>query len=249
MKAPMLVACVAALGCNPELETTPSPLDITPFVLPALSTVEREDIVHRYDYLDPADEVPRGLLEDAMIYYDVNLPLIPRTDTFTVIDLSRFSGEDRFWIVDLVTGSVKKHKTTHGMGSDPDHDGYAQVFSNVMGSGMSSLGFYLTGEIYDATHIHSMKLDGLSPDGSPNQLANTNARARFVVVHEASYVSDINTNKQGRSNGCPALDPMAELDVVDTIFGGSLLYIAISPLAAPVGRNTSVSQSPTEDPP
>jgi L,D-transpeptidase catalytic domain len=103
---------------------------------------------------------------------------------------------------------------------------------------MSSLGFYLTGEIYDGTHQHSMKLDGLTPDGGPNGMANSLARPRAIVVHEASYVNDDVTTKQGRSNGCPALDPSIEVSVVDRIHDGSLMYIATSSMAAPVGRAT-----------
>lgn len=237
MKALILVACVA-IGCNADLGSTASSVDITQFVLPELSADERAEIVHRYDHVDPDDEITRGLLEDAIIYYDVNQQAIPVWETFVVIDLSKFSGEDRFWIVDPVTGSVEKHKTSHGSGSDPDHDGYAQLFGNASGSLMSSLGFYLTGEIYDGSHVHSMKLDGLSPDGSPNQMANTNARDRLIVVHEASYVSESNVGIQGRSSGCPALDPGVEVAVVDKIYGGSLMYIAISSLWPPVGRDT-----------
>jgi len=253
MKAPILAACVAsafaALGCGADLDANQSQVDITQFVLPALSTSDREEIVHRYDFVDPNDEVPRGLLEDAIIFFDVNQVSIPKSDYFVVIDLSRFSGEDRFWIIDLWTGTVEKHKTAHGSGSDPDHDGYAQLFSNVSGSLMSSLGFYLTGEIYDGTHIHSMKLDGLMPDGSPNQMANTNARDRAIVVHEASYVSETNIGIQGRSSGCPALDPTVEVSVVDKIYGGNLLYIAIAELDPPVGRAPVSSESTTDDPP
>ena len=145
------------------------------------------------------------------------------------------------------TGGVEAHKTAHGSGSDPDHDGFADSFSNVSGSLKSSLGFYLTAEIYDGTHIHSMKLDGLMPDGSPNGMANTNARDRAIVVHEASYVDDTNMGIQGRSSGCPALDPDIEVAVVDRIHGGSLMYIATSPLDTPVGRAPATS-SPTEVP-
>jgi MYXO-CTERM domain-containing protein len=83
-----------------------------------------------------------------------------------------------------------------------------------------------------------MRLDGLSPDGSPNGMANTRMRERLVVVHEASYVDDDNNSQQGRSNGCPALDPSIEVGVVDRIHGGSLFYTAISALAEPVGRAT-----------
>ncbi len=230
------VVVVAACAADPALDTVSSEIDVSQFPLPALSATERAQIVHGYEHVDPTDVVPRGLLEDALVFYDVHQARIPSSGYLTVVDLSLFSGKDRFWLVDLTSGVVESHKVAHGDGSDPDHDGYANSFSNVEGSHKSSLGFSLTAEIYDGTHAHSMRLDGLSPDGSPNGMANTNMRERLVVVHEASYVDDDNTSKQGRSNGCPALDPSIEVGVVDKIHGGSLFYIATSALEDPVGR-------------
>jgi len=230
---------LGAIGCatdDVDTSQTESAIDVTQFELPALSAMERAQIVHAYDRLDPGNAVPRGLLEDAIVYFDVNAAHIPVLDYFVVVDLSRYSGLDRFWLVDLMTGAVENHKVAHGDGSDPDNDGYATLFGNGSGSHMSSLGFYLTGEIYDGTHVHSMRLDGLSPDGSPNGMANTNARDRLIVVHEASYVADGNTSQQGRSNGCLALDPSIEAGMVDRIHGGTLIYTATSPLSSPVGR-------------
>jgi len=227
-------------GCtddvDPDLGATRAAIDIDAFVLPPARAVERAAIVRSYDGIDPDDVIPRGLLEDAIAYYDLNLPLIPQTEYFVVVDLSPYSGEDRFWLVDVASGTVEPHKVAHGDGSDPDNNGYATLFGNVEGSHMSSLGFALTGEIYDGTHIHSMRLDGLSPDGSPNGMANTNMRDRLVVVHEASYVDDGNTSQQGRSNGCLALDPSIEPGLVDRIADGSLVYTATSELNPPVGR-------------
>ncbi len=234
-----LAACallVAACAADPELASETSEIDVSQYALPSLSTAERAQIVHGYEHVDPTNIVPRGLLEDALVFYDVHQARIPNSEYLTVVDLSLFSGKDRFWLVDLTSGAVEAHKVAHGDGTDPDHDGYANTFSNLEGSHMSSLGFSLTAEIYDGTHAHSMRLDGLSPDGSPNAMANTNMRERLVVVHEASYVDDDNTSKQGRSNGCAALDPSIEVSVVDKIHGGSLFYIATSALAAPVGR-------------
>lgn len=239
MRVTLLVACaIAFTGCtsDEQLATTTAAVDVDAFELPTLSALERAQIVHDYDLLDPDDLVPRGLLEDAIIYFDVNAQEIPQTDYFVVVDLSRYSGEDRFWLVQLATGDVEPHKVAHGDGSDPDNDGYATLFGNVEGSHMSSLGFALSGEIYDGTHPHSMRMDGLSADGSPNDMANTNIRERLIVVHEASYVDDANDSQQGRSNGCLALDPSIEVSVVDRIHDGSLIYSAISPLHPPVGR-------------
>jgi hypothetical protein len=222
-----------------DLGSASSPVvDYTKFTLPSLSLAERAQIVGKYAQLDPKALVPRGLLEDAIVYFDVNKAQIPKQAYFVVVDLSRYSGKDRFWMVDLKTGAVETHKVAHGDGSDPDNDGYATLFGNMDGSHMSSLGFYLTGEIYDGTHVHSMRLDGLSPDGSANGMANTNVRARLIVVHEADYVDDANTSQQGRSNGCLALDPSIEVSVVDRIHDGTLIYAAKAPLNPPVGAGT-----------
>ena len=232
-------ACFTLAACvtdDPDVGTSVSAIDLNSFVLPQLSAAARAPIVRTYDALDPTNEVPRGLLEDAIVYFDVNQAQIPKTGYFVVVDLSLYSGKDRFWLVDLATGAVERHKVAHGNGSDPDNDGFATLFGNVSGSFKSSLGFYLTGEIYDGTHPHSMRLDGLSVDGSPNGMANTNVRSRLIVVHEASYVSDSNSSQQGRSDGCLALDPSIEVSVVDRIHGGSLIYAEIAPLASPVGR-------------
>lgn len=265
------VGC-ALVGCTTDddlaLGTTTSAIDVGAFVLPPASASTRAEIVHRYDALDPSDQIPRGLLEDAIAYFDLNTSRIPKTDYFVVVDFSKYSGNNRYWLVDVNTGSVEPHKVAHGDGSDPDNNGYANTFSNVDGSHQTSLGFYLTGEIYDGTHVHSMRLDGLSVDGSPNGMANTNARDRLIVMHEASYVNDSSSNQQGRSNGCLALDPDIEVAMVDRIFGGSLIYAATAPLNPPVGRGvcgdgmchgdetqascpadcTGSGQGPTDDP-
>ena len=233
----VVVALLIAACSSDELSSTEQALvDPTDFTLPQLTTAQREAIVHKYDHLDPNKQVPRGLLEDAMIFYDVNYAVIPKHSWFVVVDLSLYSGKDRFWMVNLSTGAVEKHKVAHGDGSDPDNNGYATLFSNVNGSHMSSLGFALTGEIYDGTHPHSMRLDGVSPDGGPNGMENTAIRDRLIVVHEASYVDDANASQQGRSNGCLALDPDIEVSVVDRIHDGTLIYSATSPLNPPVGQ-------------
>jgi len=247
----MVLVAVAMTGCTDELElgTARSDLDLSAFVLPPAASTDRAAIVHDYDLLDPGDEIPRGLLEDAIVYFDLNQARIPKTKYFVVIDFSRHSKLDRFWLVDMTTGFVEPHKVAHGDGSDPDNNGTATLFGNVEGSHKSSLGFYLTGEIYNGTHAHSMRLDGLSRDGSPNGMANSNARQRLIVMHEASYVDDDSTTQQGRSNGCPALDPAAQVAMADRIHDGTLMYAAISPLHPPVGRGPGTDTDPPADDP
>ena len=132
---------IAATGCAgepPDLTPSVAPaVDPSAFVLPMLTTAQRAQIVHEYPQLDPTGEVPRGLLEDAIIYFDVNKVLIPQTSYVVVVDLSQYSGHDRFWLVDVTSGAVEKHVVAHGAGSDPDNDGYATVFSNTPNSNMS----------------------------------------------------------------------------------------------------------------
>ena len=235
----LLLGLATGCGGTPtdgeDVAAAPSSLDISVFSLPPSGVAERAAIVGKYPALDPTGIVPRGLLEDAIAFFDVNKPYIPKQQYFVVVDFAPYSGKDRFFVVDLNTGAVEPHKVAHGDGTDPNNDGYADVFSNTPGSHMSSLGFYLTAEIYNGTHPHSMRVDGLSPDGSPNGMANTNVRDRLIVVHEASYVSDANTSQQGRSNGCFALDPAIENAFVQKVQNGTLMYAATSPLNPPVG--------------
>jgi MYXO-CTERM domain-containing protein len=233
----LLVGAIAGCGSPDDIDSTTSAINISKFTLPSLSAAARAKIVHKHNNLDPKNVIPRGLLEDAMLYFDVNAAQIPKKTYFVVVDLSRYSGKDRFWLVNLSSGAVEAHKVAHGNGSDPDNNGYATLFGNKSGSNMSSLGFGLTAEIFDGTHPHSMRLDGLSVDGSPNGMANTKMRSRGIIVHEASYVDDSNSGQQGRSEGCLALDSAIAHTVADRTHDGSLLYVAKSALNTPVGRS------------
>lgn len=245
------VASLAAAGCSRVQEETGAvaqAIDPSLFVLPPADAQSRALILSRYSHVDPKGVVRRGLLEDAIEYFDLNLALVPNQAFITVVDFTKFSGDARFFIVDMKSGAVEPHRVAHGNGSDPSDTGYATKFSNTPGSLMSSLGFYLTAEIYNGTHMHSMHIDGLSPDGSPNNMADTNVLSRAVVVHEATYVSDTNTNAQGRSDGCFALDTNVELSVVQRLANGSVMYAALSPLNPAIGAvpPADLAPSPTD---
>src|SRR5262249_446102 len=246
-----LGAIVAACSSNPDDEvgettegyTIPSP---SHFALPPADANARAAILARYTQIDPNGVVPRGLLEDALEFYDVNHSAIPNSAYMAVVDFSQFSGNYRFFLINMQTGAVERHKVAHGEGSDPNSTGYAQKTSNVSGSLMSSLGFYMGGEIYDGKHPHSMRLDGLSPDGSPNHMADTNARDRAVVMHEASYVSDSNSHAQGRSDGCLALDPSVNVSVTNHLKNGGIIYAEKTPLNPPIGRGGTTDGGVTD---
>jgi hypothetical protein len=186
------------------------------FKEPQFSAAEKAAVLARYENLDPNNEVPKVLLENAIQYYDFNKSRIKVKGYLTIIDFSQSSGKRRFYIIDMNTGRVERHVVAHGSGSDPDNDGVATAFSNRDGSLQSSLGYYVTAETYTGKWGRSLRLDGLSS-------TNSNVRARAVVMHGASYVED-GKSKQGRSWGCPAL-PMDEKDaIIDKLKGGSLMY-------------------------
>ncbi len=171
----------------------------------------------KYSYVDPSGIIPSIPKQNALKLYDARKANLDNINYLTIIDFSQYSGKKRFYIIDMRSGEVETHKTSHGSGGDSDHDGYVNSFSNVSGSNATSLGLYETAETYSGKHGYSLRLDGLSS-------TNSNARARAIVIHPADYVNDDNTSKSGRSWGCPALDPTESKRIIDKIRGGSLIY-------------------------
>jgi hypothetical protein len=138
----------------------------------------------------------------------------------SIADMEQSSTAKRLWIIDLDKKLLLLNTwVAHGNGSGSDK---ATRFSNVNDSFQSSLGFYVTGEVYSGKHGRSLRLDGMDAG------YNDNARKRSIVVHGASYVSQGTINalgRLGRSQGCPAVAPeLADL-VINTIEGRTVLFI------------------------
>lgn len=138
----------------------------------------------------------------------------------TLIDFSMSSNKERMWVIDLDKGEVLFHTlVAHGRNTGEE---FAKSFSNEMSSYKSSLGFYLTNELYQGKHGLSLRLDGLEKG------YNDKARDRAIVMHGADYVSKefIAANgRLGRSLGCPAVPEDLNEEIVKTIQGKSLLFI------------------------
>lgn len=138
----------------------------------------------------------------------------------TLIDFSLSANVKRLWVIDLDAETVLLHSlVAHGKNTG---DEYANSFSNKAESFKSSLGFYITAEVYNGKHGKSLRLDGLEKG------INDNARNRAVVVHGANYVSDtfIQNNKRlGRSLGCPAVPLEITDGLINTIKNKSCLFI------------------------
>jgi hypothetical protein len=146
---------------------------------------------------------------------------LPQTSSIlTVIDLAKSSCEKRMWIIDVINKQlVLKTWVAHGHSSGKE---MASRFSDKMNSFKSSLGFYLTDQVYYGKHGRSLKLDGMDPG------FNTNARAREIVVHAADYVGENVIKKQGRlgcSQGCPAVAPEVADQVIDAIKDKTVIFI------------------------
>jgi hypothetical protein len=138
----------------------------------------------------------------------------------TIADMSQPSISKRLWVIDLDKKEVILNTwVAHGKNTGDDK---ATHFSNVSSSNQSSLGFYVTAEVYNGKHGRSLKLDGMDAG------YNSNARERAIVVHGAPYVSQGTINalgRLGRSQGCPAVAPEFADKVISAIEGKTVLFI------------------------
>jgi hypothetical protein len=138
----------------------------------------------------------------------------------TIADFSKPSSEKRLFIIDMEKMElVTQTLVAHGRNSGTL---FAKVFSNRNESYQSSLGFYITGDIYKGKHGMSLQLSGIESG------INDNAKQRAIVMHGADYVTEQFIKKQGyigRSLGCPAVPQSEVKEIIQTIKGASLLYI------------------------
>lgn len=153
-------------------------------------------------------------------FYSLKEKGIIKSNILTLVDFSLSSNVKRLWIIDLNSNIVLLQTlVAHGRNTGEE---FANNFSNTPESFKSSLGFYVTGEVYNGKHGISLKLDGLEKG------LNSNARNRAVVIHGADYVSEsfIRDHKRlGRSQGCPAVPVQFASDIITMIKGQSCLYI------------------------
>ncbi|MDD3799537.1 MAG: murein L,D-transpeptidase catalytic domain family protein [Novosphingobium sp.] len=143
-----------------------------------------------------------------------------RTDIAGIADYGLSSSLPRFHFANLENGTVRSFLVAHGRGSDPEHTGYLEHFSNDVGSNATSRGAYVTWEWYAGKYGTSIRLGGLDAD-------NSNALDRAIVMHPADYASPEHIaawGKLGRSNGCFAMAPQDFNEALWHLSGGRLLY-------------------------
>ncbi len=160
------------------------------------------------------------LLQRALSSYERHRTRLTARDYIGIADFSVPSRAPRFHLLDMTSGKFKSLLVAHGRGSDPDHSGWVERFSNLPGSAASSQGAYLTRDIYQGKHGRSRRLVGLDPD-------NSNAESRAIVIHAAWYVSPDMVRqhgKLGRSEGCFAFSESDLAAVLDRLGPGRMIY-------------------------
>ena len=142
-----------------------------------------------------------------------------RRDIAAIADFGVHSASQRFHIANLEAGTVRSLLVAHGSGSDPEHDGWLNDFSNLHDSWATSRGAYVSWEWYEGRFGTSMRLEGLDP-------SNDQAFARAIVIHAADYATPAHVarwGRLGRSNGCFALGPEELPGALYQLQGGRLL--------------------------
>ena len=150
----------------------------------------------------------------------LNQHRIAARDSIGVVDFSLPSSEPRFHVVDLTNGNVDSYRVAHGRGSDPDHSGFVERFSNEFRSYATSNGTYVTDDYYHGKYGLSMKVRGLD-------WSNYNAEPRAIVIHNAWYAEDDMIplhGKLGRSEGCFAMSRENQYKVMRKLAGGRMIY-------------------------
>lgn len=181
-----------------------------------------ESIESLYEQIGLSDyKLPFNIFRLGMIgYYSLEKEgALNNKGLLTIIDFSRPSTDKRFYTIDLKNLSVKYHSyVSHGRNTGGN---IATAFSNTPHSNQSSLGFYVTGETYVGSKGYSLRLDGKEAS------FNDNIRSRAVVIHAADYATESwikRYGRLGRSQGCPALPPTINKEVINLIKGKTAIF-------------------------
>jgi hypothetical protein len=139
----------------------------------------------------------------------------------TIADYSQSSIKKRLYVIDLMNRKLLFNTyVAHGLKTG---DEYARSFSNKEGSLKSSLGFFITENPVVKSHVgYALMINGVEKG------FNDHAEKRAIIIHGADYVSEDFIKKYGRlgrSLGCPALPPDMNKPIIESIKGGTCLFI------------------------
>lgn len=151
---------------------------------------------------------------------------VPDHPYAVIIDYSKPSTEERFFLINLREGKVqKKFRVSHGIGSGDGNVPYR--FSNTKDSRQTSLGIHLVGGVYNGSYGATLRMYGLEP-------SNDRAYDRDIVMHgawyaDSSFIDKINSKTKkpygrlGVSWGCPAVAPGNQRYLLPLLKDGALV--------------------------
>ena len=139
----------------------------------------------------------------------------------TIADYSQSSNKKRLYIIDLKSKELLFNTyVAHGRNTGGE---YAESFSNAEGSLKSSLGFYITEKAVTGSHTgYSLLIAGVEKG------FNDNAERREIIIHAADYATESfikQYGRLGRSLGCPVVPPELNESIIETIKGGTCLFV------------------------
>ncbi|MGZ5242610.1 MAG: murein L,D-transpeptidase catalytic domain family protein [Bacteroidia bacterium] len=144
----------------------------------------------------------------------INKPIL------SIVDFQKPSTEERLWVFDVKARKLLYHSlVAHGRNTG---ENTAVDFSNLANSNKSSIGFYVTQNLYTGKHGLSLVIDGMEKGW------NDSAKSRSIVIHGADYVSEDfveDVGRLGRSQGCPAVPQAICNGLVCTICDRSVMFI------------------------
>jgi len=161
-------------------------------------------------------QAPRlGALDAALRAHALHARQLTNRRLLTLIDYDLPFTTPRLWVIDLGRERAVLHhsRVSHAWSSGAL---FATRFSNVPGSHLSSLGSYATAaRTYEGRFGHSLRVHGL------DRGVNDKAHVRDIVFHPAGIAS--------HSLGCFMLPDAFNGAILDTIVGGSFVYVHRSP--------------------
>ena len=139
----------------------------------------------------------------------------------TIADYSQSSNNKRLYVIDLKNKKLLFNTyVAHGRNTGGE---YAKSFSNEEGSLKTSLGFYITENPIIGSHTgFALLIKGVEKG------FNDHAIKRAIIIHAAEYATENFINKYGRlgrSLGCPSLPPDMNKPIIETIKGGTCLFL------------------------
>lgn len=134
----------------------------------------------------------------------------------TIIDYNLPIYENRLWVIDIKERKILYNtQVGHGINSGKE---IPTIFSNKPSSYKSSIGRFITGEVYMSNIVgYALRIDGIDTIGP---YRNDFVRDRGIVFHASAKNVGVTYSK-----GCPSLPRNIYKDIIETIKDGTFVYI------------------------